>query len=287
VANSLPIVNILQLVWNSILGNQTGEQWREFQDAVEEQIQAGLSVSEARVRAAMHMFDTSPDFSDARAALERNISELPDELRSEYESVIGRSGENKEQFDRRMERIASGFTQRERDVMDQISDIGEQDIADIERSFGEQQGAALSDLSSRGLAGSGVGASIRGGFTTRRKDATSRSRDATARLKSNALAGLRGDALNFGGNFAGQSLEAGNQVQNVRERALLNAFNAESGGNAALADALYGQGTNAIDTFLGGTGDYLDFLEGVTNVPPDTSWIGPATASTFQGFAPR
>ena len=244
-----PLWNIPQFLMTAWLGNLTNKQFKAYQAAVEQQIAEGRSGLEARSRAAMDMIQNDPNTAEAQAILKAQKQNLP---KSAYAEA---------------ERATKAYGQREEDVMGFLEGVGNQSLADINRTFGEEQGRAISDLVSRGLGGGGVKASIAHGFATRKADALARSREAMGAQKAATLAGLRGD------------------TQVARANALGTAYGFDESTTGAYADQLNNQATNALDTFLGTTGDYYDFINNIQNMPPNTNALMTSAGGLGQGFA--
>jgi hypothetical protein len=275
---------ILELVYAGITADRTGQQWRSFQEAVERQIAGGLSINEARTRVAMDMYDNNPDFAEARAEYKRLAKDLPAEFRDQSKLILGMARGDVEGLESALAGVTEGYRQRESDVMAELGVQGEAAQADIERAYGEARGEALASRASRGLEVGGVGASLAGGFNTRRGEAQARSREEFARLKADRLSQLRGDTLDSSFTQATEGFGARTGLTNRREQALRDALGLDADLTGQYADWLYGFGQDAMGTFLDTTGDYGDFVENVTQYPPDTSHLGPITSSAFDSL---
>lgn len=244
-----PLWNIPQFLITAWLGGLTNQQQKKYQAAVDAQIAEGRTGLEARSRAAMAMIENDPNTAEARAILKAQSGKLPAKAYAEAE------------------RATKAYGQREADVMGYLNGIGAQSIADINRTFEEEQGQANSGLVSRGLSGGGVGASVAHGFTTRKADAIARSRENMGFQKAATLAGLRGD------------------TQTARANALGTAYGFDESTTGTYAGQLNDEAANAQDTYLTTTGDYWDFLNNINNVPPDRSAFMNSAGSLGRGFA--
>lgn len=312
-------------------GKLTDEQWNKYQQAVEQQIAEGKSGLEARARAAMDLIAENPDSQEAQNILRELNIEVPREMRGEVARSTRQYQDRRREFlnafdvatgnyltqersdtDRfinelsaRNAAIAEGYAGRETDVLGLLEGQGEQAYKDIRESYGKQTAAALQDLASRGLSGSGVGASVRTGLAKEESSSLAREREAVSRMRAEYLARLRGEGLAFDERAA--TLGAGFQESGIarrlaaqrdvefarsqydaamsgdtlanRQAALNRYWNSRIGLGSDYANYLTGERDLALNTYLGTTGDYFDFINNVRNVPPNRAPLNAAYQS--------
>ena len=214
-------------------------------------------------------------------------------------------------LDTKTAELGAKYATDEADVMGLLDTVGNQGTKDIQKEFSTERAETLADLTSRGLGGQGVAGSLSHGLVTREADALARHNEQIAAMKSGALAQQRAGARGFdqygfgltsayGNEGIGRGLNArlgyantrlgadqGMSIEELaaRQTALDRAFGLsyETGNN--LADFEGGLGEEGRGLYADASGDYLDFIQGITHVPPDTSFIDPLAYSSGQGFA--
>lgn len=246
----------LMWAWQASL---TSQQWKKFQAAVEQQIAEGRSIAEARTRAAMSMIESDPHTQQAQAILQTMYEQVPERMRGEYGELIDQGVNERQAF-------LGDYDARMGGVQGILDDYGTQALKDVKGVFGRERGRAIGQLTDQGLTGSGVGASIAHGFATREADALARAREAAALVKSNQAFQIESGRAAYDAAMRGDT-------QALRERALQSAYGTEIGLGQGLADFQAGRGQQALDTFLGTTGDYMDFITGIQNQPPSSDAV--------------
>lgn len=231
-----PLFLIPQALITLYTNGLTQEQRKKYEAAVDQQIREGRAARDAQISAMMSMIEANPHTEAARQVLDfqrqNSLAQIP---------------------------ATDAFNAaREHDVMGYLEGIGTQSKKDIERTFGEESGAAQSQLVERGLSGGGVGASIAHGFATRKADALARENERVGELKATTLSGLRSD------------------TQMARERALDRAY----GAGSQYGDFQSGWGQYGTDTFADLTNRGIEDIYGIQHVPPDTS----ANNAAFQNL---
>lgn len=323
------IPNFLMTAWQASL---TQQQRDKYDRAVEQQIAEGRAGADAMQVAALNMISTNRDSAAAKQIYESIYKRIPAEARREIQSIgnaanrrrtsflsdyDARTGQYLNQNDAatqamlaelnsRNAAISGDYATREADVMALLEGQGDQALKDAELTFGQETERALGDLTSRGLSGSGVGASIRGGFASQKADELARIRERVGAQKAQALSGLRGDRLAFGEratNLGAGFTESGinrrlgaysdvesaraaydsamsGDIADRRERALAQAYGLETGLGGQYADYLTGRADMELGTYLDTERYKWDLLNNIQNVPPDTSRLNQMAYST-------
>jgi len=354
------LIAFIQLLMSGALGAQAQRKWEDYQTSVDQQIAEGRIDYDQAVQQTMDRLATDPNLADARKILEDRYSNLSRTFKDDYSSLrreagqsragflrrydLGttrylmderhgtadllrdlerQSGQLRGQYDSRTADLAARYAQREADVMGLLEGQGEQALKDTQRTFGEQTAASLGDLAARGLSGSGVASSIRGGMATRESDQLARIREAVAAQKAGALGSLRGEglasaerttgeglgfgarAMELGAGFResgiNRRLQAAANVQQARaaydaamrgeslgmgERGITGASELDYQTGGSLADYLYGLGTYGTDLYSNLNNQRLGWLYGgpIQYMPPDTSWLPAFSYGTGSGL---
>lgn len=248
------------------------EERAQYDADVLENRDLGLTEIGAHANASMELLDRGDGpYGKMGRVYDRLWSELPDEAKDEYANIISGLETDKLAFDARMAELDAGYEQRITDVMGLIEDKGAQAVKDITKAFGQAKGSALSDLTARGLAGSGVGASVGAGFATGEADALARSREQVADIKASALSSLTGEKLAFGANAAQFGAGFDQNIAGQRMNALTNVTNLELAGGLGYANFLGGMGDRFQGVLDTQHQEYLDWLESILPEPPPPS----------------
>ncbi|WP_413936367.1 hypothetical protein [Nitrospira sp. BLG_1] len=228
-----PLWNIPQLLITAWLGKLTHDQQVKYQAAVEQQIAEGKSGLQARSDAAMAMIHNDPSSAEAQAILKHQASALPGKAYASAEDVT------------------NAYKKREGDVMGYLEGVGQQALADTNRTFSE--GSLRTNLAERGLGGGGVAESLANGLKVRKGEARRRIIEDLGFQKANTLAGLTND------------------TQQARLGALNTAYGLDESTLNTYAGQLNNRAANNVGTYLQTTGDYFDFINNINNVPPNTA----------------
>lgn len=224
-----------------------------------------------------------------RQDFERRADELMGGYRGEQADFL-------EQLGGREQNILSGYGGRYTYAQDQLSQLGGQQRADINRQFDEEQARVTLDLQQRGLLSSTEAA--RGGYDVaeRRSAELRRFEEDLTRERIGTLSALSGEQLGaqerlggqragyqFAGQQAGFQQQAGlDAAQAAYERAIRgdvlgaqqNVLNYDMQTSGALADLYGGRASNMANLYMQGSGDYLNTLMGINYQPPAQSNLG-------------
>lgn len=255
--------------WYSLFQLEASQKaWVKFQNDVQDQIDDGMDAITAGAAASANAIRDDPDLKEARAIL-RDLSEnLPDRMKADYDKLFNQAATNINDFKTSLSGIDAQYEQRITDVMGLLEGQGEQALKDIARTFGEAAGQVSASLAERGLAGSGVGASVAAGFATKEADALARSREATGLLKADALSGLTGEQLRAKQQGLGLAAGFEQQLFGNQAQALSQVYGVESNTGLGYANFLSGVAGQSLDDLNFWNARRVDFVEGINQVPP-------------------
>jgi len=280
-----PLGAILELVFQVMNSDATGQLWNQYQAAVQEQIDAGLTAVEAQLRTSMDLLDTDPNFQAARDIFQEQYRNAPRKLRAEYDRIITSARNDRDAYQEQLAGVGEGFQERESNVMRMLEGQGEQARRDIERAFGEEQGAAIQGLTDQRLTGSGVAASVRSGFATRKADKLAGLNEDLARMRADYYSGLSGERLGFGEKAATLGYGAGQFLTGLEQGGIQDVAATEANAASQLGGFYGGMGDRALNQFNKSSDRYIDMIENINLVPPDTSGVGQGWSSFWKNRA--
>jgi len=274
-----PFIQILNFIMTAWQGIQTQQKQDEYDKAVEKQIAEGTALLTERQVEALRLISEDPQSGQATEILKQLNVNLPKEAKAEVLRIDREAQARRTDFLANYDaRTGEYLAQNDRTTAELLAGLkgqGEQELRDTRRVFSEQSAEALGDLSSRGLSGSGAGASIRHGFATRESDELARIRERVAAQRAEyqqSGAQRRVDAYstveNARANF--DSAMSGD-IANQRAAALDIAYGFEQDTGTAYADRLSGLADTRRDTWLDTQGDIAYYRGGdtVRNEPPN------------------
>lgn len=218
------------------------------------------------------------------------FEERGDETISDYR---GDQASFLEDLSGREQSILGGYGGRYSYAQDQLSQLGGQGRADINRLFDEEQARVTLDLQQRGLLSSSEAA--RGGYDVaeQRSAELRRFEESLTRERIDVLSALSGEGLSAeerlgaqhaGYQYGGQQTAFGAQTgldaaQAAYERAVRgdvlgaeqNIINYDMQTSGALANLQAGMGANQANLYMQGSGDWLNTMMGINYQPPPQS----------------
>lgn len=271
------------LIYTMIGSRQQNKATKEYERMLEQRYAQGLEGFQARAQEAMNILRSDPNNKQALATLQSANKRMNSlafrEANQAPQEWYDRGGSFNRSLSSRNASIDRGYDQREADVMSLLDNMGAEDRERIIQAGKEAGAANAARLRTMGMTSTTLNP-LEGARreTNRQLEGLDESLRAQ---KAGAISGLRGDKLSAQ-EAAQRAREAYDYSfvtggMGARERAINAALDRYGSGEANLANYYANQGNAALNTYLGTSGDYLNFLAGRNDVPPDSNaWLNMA-----------